>query len=220
MIFIVQYLLWQSGQQKKDSKQASKHSDARQYWMIDSNQSKTKMNDHSSGGKIYNILQESFTTCYHGYELLKRFSDIFQSYLVINQLTLMITKSYLPRVSAYFPFTVTNFKVAVCHFVQAKVIGISGLSFSTISSTFLRKEESIHLPFAWINLYFSDTNYHISQKRTGCDLAAIHFRIKQVIYYHNQTSNIFYLFGWINRASARTIRKGRHDPCTNTQKYK
>ena len=49
------------------------------------------------------------------------------------------TKSYLPGVSTYFPFTVTNFKVVVCHFVQAKVTGISGLSFSTIYSTFLRK---------------------------------------------------------------------------------
>ena len=66
-------------------------------------------------------------------------------------------------------------------------------------------EKNIHLPFGWINLYFSNTNYHISQKRTGCDLAAIYFRNKQVMYYHNQTSIIFYLFGWINRASARTI---------------
>ena len=54
------------------------------------------------------------------------------------------TKSYLPGVSTYFPFTDTNFKVVVCHFVQDKVTAISGLSFSTISSTFLRK--NIHLP--------------------------------------------------------------------------
>ena len=59
------------------------------YWMIDSNQTKTKMNDLQAVGKslyiyIY-ILQESFTICYHGYGLLKRFSDIFQSYLMINQ---------------------------------------------------------------------------------------------------------------------------------------
>ena len=112
------------------------------------------------------------------------------------------TKSYLPGVSTYFPFTVTSFKVAVCHFVQAEVTGISGLSFSTISSTFLRKI-SIYL-FGWINQYFSDTNYYISEKHTGCDLAAIHFRNKQVIYYYNQTSNIFSLFSWINRASSRT----------------
>ena len=63
----------------------------------------------------------------------------------------------------------------------------------------LTKKKSIYL-FGWINPYFSDTNYHICQKRTGCDPAAIHFRNKQVIYYHNQTSNIFSLFGWINRA--------------------
>ena len=91
--------------------------------------------------------QESFRSCYHGYKLLKRFSDIFQSYLVINLLTLcdqstIKIKSYLPGVSTYFPVTVTNFKVAVCHFVQAKVTGISGLSFSTLSSTFLRKNYS------------------------------------------------------------------------------
>ena len=30
----------------------SNHSDARQYWMIDSNQSKTKMNDRTSSGNI------------------------------------------------------------------------------------------------------------------------------------------------------------------------
>ena len=62
--------------------------------MIDSNQTKTKMNDHTSSGKIkiyiyiyiyIYILQESFTICYHGYGLLKRFSDIYQSYLAINQ---------------------------------------------------------------------------------------------------------------------------------------
>ena len=54
--------------------------------MIDPNHTKTKMNDHTSGGKIYiYILQESFTICYHGYGFLKRFSDIFQSYLAINQ---------------------------------------------------------------------------------------------------------------------------------------
>ena len=35
------------------------------------------------------------------------------------------TKRYMAGVSTYFPFTVTNFKVAVCHFVQAKVTGIS-----------------------------------------------------------------------------------------------
>ena len=56
--------------------------------MIDSNQTKTKMNNHTSGGKIYvyiYFLQESFTICYHGYGLLMRSSDIFQSYLAINQ---------------------------------------------------------------------------------------------------------------------------------------
>ena len=80
----------------------SKHSDARQHRMIDSNQSKTKMNDSTSGGNIYiyiyiyiqiYILEEGFTTCYyHGYELPKKFIDIFQSYLVINQLTLVINQ--------------------------------------------------------------------------------------------------------------------------------
>ena len=121
--------------------------------MIDSNQSNTKMNYHTSGGKIYvyiyilsrniyiYILRESFTTWCHRNELLKRFSDIFQSYLCDQSINLcdLSTKSYLlPGVSTYFPSTVTNFKVAVCHFVQAKVTGISGLSFSTLSSTFLR----------------------------------------------------------------------------------
>ena len=56
--------------------------------MIDSNQSKTKMNDITNVGKIYvymYILQEIFTSFYQGYEILKKFSDIFQSYLVIYQ---------------------------------------------------------------------------------------------------------------------------------------
>ena len=73
--------------------------------MIDSNQSKTKMNDHTSYIYIYiytlYILQESFTTCYHGYELLKRFSDIFSIIpcdQTINPCDLS-TKSYLPGVS-------------------------------------------------------------------------------------------------------------------------
>ena len=89
MILIIQYFCDNLVCRRKI---VSKHSDARQQWMIDSNQIKTKMNDHTSGGKIYiyiyiyiYILQESFTICYHGYGLLKRFSDIFQSYLAINQ---------------------------------------------------------------------------------------------------------------------------------------
>ena len=83
MILIIQYF---SDNLVCRRKIVSKHSDARQQWMIDSNQTKTKMNDHTSGEKIYlYILQESFTICYHGYGLLKRFSDIFQSYLAINQ---------------------------------------------------------------------------------------------------------------------------------------
>ena len=78
MILIVQYF---SDNLVCRRKIVNKHSDAKQHWMIDSNQSKTKINDHTSGGKIcIYFLQESFTTCYHGYELLKRFSDIFQSY--------------------------------------------------------------------------------------------------------------------------------------------
>ena len=133
MIFIIQYF---SDNLVSRRKIVSKHWDARQHWMIDFNQSKTEMNDHTCGGSIYvYILQESFTTCYHGYELLKRFTGIF-SIIPCDQ----STKSYLPGVSTYFPFTVMNFKVAVCHFVQAKVTGISGLSLSTISSTFLRKK--------------------------------------------------------------------------------
>ena len=95
------------------------------------------MNDHESGGNIY-IAQESFTTCYHGYELLKRFSDIFQSYQVINQLTLVVNQQKVTCLQ--FEHMVTNFKVAVWHLVQAKVTGISGLSFSAISSTFLLKK--------------------------------------------------------------------------------
>ena len=90
MIFIIQYF---SDNLVCRRKIVSKHSDARQHWMIDFNQSKTKINDHTSCGKIYTyiyIIQESFTTYSPGYELLKRFSDIFQSHLVINQLTLVI----------------------------------------------------------------------------------------------------------------------------------
>ena len=118
------------------------------------------------GKSIYiYILQENFTTCYSWYELLKRFSDIFHSYLVINQ-----QRVTFPGVSIYFLLMVTNIKVVVCHFVQAKVTGISGLSFHTISSTFLRK--NIHLPVRLKKSIFSDTNYHVSQKRTGCDPAA------------------------------------------------
>ena len=87
---------------------------------------------------IYIYITRKFTICYHGYGLLKRFSDMFQNSIIpCNQ----STKSYLPGVSMYFPFTVTNFKVAVCHFLQAQVTAISGLSFSTISSTFLRKKD-------------------------------------------------------------------------------
>ena len=44
----------------------SKHSDARQHSIIDSNQSKTKMNDHTSGGKweyIYYIFHPLTTSC-------------------------------------------------------------------------------------------------------------------------------------------------------------
>ena len=142
MILIIQYFSCNLVCRRKI---VSKHSDARQQWMIDSNQTKTKMNDHSIGGKIniyiciyiyIYILQESFTICYHGYGLLKRFSDIFQSYPAINQQRV----TCLHGVSMYFLFTVTNFKVVVCHFVQAKVTAISGLSFSTISSTFLQNK--------------------------------------------------------------------------------
>ena len=128
-----------------------------------------------------------------------------QWYFSINNCDLS-TKSYLPGASIYFPFTVTNFKVAVCHFVQDKVSDISLISFSTISSTFLRKKYPSTCSVEWIDI-LSDTNYNMSHKRTGCDPAAIHFRNKQVIYYHNQSSNIFSLFGWINLASARSITR-------------
>ena len=93
MISIIQYF---SDNLVCRRKIVNKHSDARQQWMIDSNQTKTKMNDHTSGVNIYiyiciHILQESFSfaICYHEYGLLKSFSDIylaiFTSYLAINQ---------------------------------------------------------------------------------------------------------------------------------------
>ena len=50
MISIIQYF---SENRACRRKIVSKHSDARQQWMIDSNQTETKMNDHTSGGKIY-----------------------------------------------------------------------------------------------------------------------------------------------------------------------
>ena len=84
MILIIQYF---SDNLVCRRKIVSKHSDARQQWMIDSNQTKTKMNDHTSGGPVGKsiyiyFIQESFTICItaHGYGLLKRlshFSDIF-----------------------------------------------------------------------------------------------------------------------------------------------
>ena len=89
MILIIQYFSYNLVCRRKI---VSRHSDARQQWMIDSNQTKTKMKDHTSSGKIkiyiyiyIYILQESCTICYHGYGLLKSFNDIFQSYLAINQ---------------------------------------------------------------------------------------------------------------------------------------
>ena len=86
MILIIQYFSYNLVCRRKI---VSKHSDARQQWMIDSNQTKTKMNDHTSGGKnlyiyIFFFFKESFTI-YHGYGLLEKFSDIFQSYIAINQ---------------------------------------------------------------------------------------------------------------------------------------
>ena len=68
MILIIQYF---SDNLVCRRKIVSKHSDARQQWMIDSNQTKTKMNDHTSGEKIYiDISKENFIISYHGYGLL------------------------------------------------------------------------------------------------------------------------------------------------------
>ena len=42
-----------------------------------------------------------------------------------------------------------------------------------------------------INRYFSDIKCYLSQKCTGGDQAAIQFGNKQVIFYQNETSNIY-----------------------------
>ena len=136
MILIIQYF---SDNLVCRRKIVSKHSDARQHWMIDSNQSNTKMNDHTSGGKIHTYIAIYITREFYNLLSRVRASKEIQWYFSIIPCD-QSTKSYLPGVSTYFPFTVTNFKVAVCHFVQAKVTAISGLSFSTLSSLFLRKK--------------------------------------------------------------------------------
>ena len=143
------------------------------------------------------ILQESFTICYHGYGLLKRFSDIFQPYLAINQqrvTCLELARIFRLRLRTSKLLSVILYRLKLLPLVDYYLVQFSQHSY----------EKNIHLLFGWINRYFSDINYYISQKRTVCDQAAIHFRNKQVIYYHNQTSYIFYLFGWINLAIART----------------
>ena len=84
---------------------------------------------------IYIFLQESFTTCYHGYELLKRFSDNF------------------PGASTHCPFKVTNFKVAICHFTQAKVTGINKYTLKDIKrfpTTLLRNYSLKKYPLYYV----------------------------------------------------------------------
>ena len=87
-MYIYIFIVTISSQQKKDSKKASIVMRGSLVWLTLISL-KPKWMIIQAWEYVY-ILQESFTTCYHGYELLKRFSDIFQSYLVINQLTLVI----------------------------------------------------------------------------------------------------------------------------------
>ena len=128
-------------------------------------------------------------------------------YLVINQLTLVI---YQQRVTYLELAHIFRLRLRTSKLLSVILYGLKLLAlvdYHLVQYPLHSYEKiSIYL-FGWKNRYFSDTNYHISQKRTGCDPAAIHFRNKQVIYYHNQTSNIFYLFGWINWASDRTTGK-------------
>ena len=76
----------------------SKHSDARQHWMIDSNQSKTKMYDRTTGGEYIYIYIFIFTRKFYNmlplviiaYKEIQWYFSII--YLVINQFTLVINQ--------------------------------------------------------------------------------------------------------------------------------
>ena len=126
------------------------------------------------GKYIYTyFLQESFTICYHGYGLLKRFSDIFQSYLVINQ-----ERVTCLELACIFRLRLRTSKLLSVILYRLKLLPL--VDFHLVQYHQHSYEKNIHLLFGWINRYFSDTNYYISQKRTGCDQAAIHFRNKQV----------------------------------------
>ena len=197
MILIIQYFSYKLVCRRKI---VSNHSDARQQWMIDSNQTKTKMNDHTNGGEIYSYIY--FTRKFYNLLSRVRASKEIQWYFSIIPCD-QSTKSYLPGVSTYFRLRLRTSKLLSVILYRLKLMPL--VDYHLLQYPQHSYEKNIHLLFGWINRYFSYTNYYISQKRTGCDQAVIHFRNKQVIYYHNQTSNIFYLFGWINRASARTM---------------
>ena len=151
MILIIQYILYNLVCRRKI---VSKHSDARQQWMIDSNQTKTKMNDHTSGEKINIYI---FFT--------RKFYNL--SYLAINQQRV----TCLHGVSTYFLFTVTNFKVVILY--RLKLLPL--VDYHLVQYPQHSYEKNIHLLFGWINRYLSDTNYYISQKRTGCNQASCTF---------------------------------------------
>ena len=164
------------------------------------------MNDHTNGGKIYIYIYIYIDFTRKFYNLLSRVraSKEIQWYFSIIPCD-QSTKSYLPVVSTYFRLRLRTSKLLSVILYRLKLMPL--VDYHLVQYPQHSYEKNIHLLFGWINRYFSDTNYYISQKRTGCDQAAIYFRNKQVIilYCHNQTSNIFYLFGWINRASARTM---------------
>ena len=124
----------------------SKHSDARQYWMIDSNQSKIKMNDHTSAGKnIYTYSTRKF------YNLLSRVraSKEIQWYFSIIHCDQSInpcdlsTKTSLHawiELAHIFRLRLRTSKLLSVILYRLKLLALVDYHLvATISSTFLRK---------------------------------------------------------------------------------